>query len=551
MRNLKYSTMNLGYFSYPLPLNEPVLNYAPGSSEKILLKTAIRELKSIEHDIPSYIGGKEIRSGEKIIIRAPHEISHTLGFFRRSTKEEVRLAIDSALQSKASWEDMSWENRAAIFLKAADLLAGKYRYRMNAATMLGQSKNVYQAELDSACELIDFLRFNVHYLSEIYRQQPISSPGMHNRMEYRSLEGFVLAITPFNFTAIGGNLPTSAAMCGNVVIWKPADTQILSAFIFMEILREAGLPDGVINLVYADGPELGEICFSHPEFAGIHFTGSTSVFQVIWKTIGENISKYKSFPRIVGETGGKDFVLVHREADVDIVVAALARGGFEFQGQKCSAASRAYIPSNLAAVIKEKLITAAESMKVGTVEDFSNFINAVIDEKSFDKIMGYINRAAKDPKVKILCGGKGDKRQGFFIYPTVIETTDPQYVTMKEEIFGPVLTIYVYDENKFEETMTLIDNTSNYALTGSIISTNRRVIDLATERLRHAAGNLYINDKPTGAVVGQQPFGGARGSGTNDKAGSILNLYRWLSARTIKETFSPPIRYGYPFLEEA
>ena len=543
--------MNLGYFNYPLPINEPVKSYGPGSPEKKLLKQALGELKSTEHDIPSVINGKEVRSGNKIKMRPPHELSHIIGYFHRSTKEEVRQAIDSALKAKPSWEAMNWENRAAVFLKAADLLAGKYRYLMNASTMLGQSKNAYQAEIDSACELIDFLRFNVHYLSEIYRQQPISSPGIHNRLEFRSLEGFVLAITPFNFSAIGGNLPTSAALCGNTVVWKPADTQIFSAHMFMRILQEAGLPNGVINLVYADGPELGDICFGHPDFAGIHFTGSTAVFNQIWKHIGENISKYRSYPRIVGETGGKDFVLVHREADIDVVVTALVRGAFEFQGQKCSAASRAYLPSNLAGRVKEKLAAVLQSLKVGTVEDFSNFVNAVIDERSFDKIKGYIDRAAADPKAKILAGGKTDKTKGYFIYPTVIETTDPNYVTLKEEIFGPVLTIYVYDENKFEETTNLVDTTSNYALTGSVISTNRQAIEFASEKLRHAAGNFYINDKPTGAVVGQQPFGGARGSGTNDKAGSILNLYRWLSARTIKETFDPPTGYEYPFLAEA
>jgi 1-pyrroline-5-carboxylate dehydrogenase len=543
--------MNFGYFNYPLPDNEPVKSYAPGSPEKKILKEAIAKLKSVEHDIPGIIDGKEIRSGKRINIRPPHELSHSLGYFYRTTKEEVELAVNTALAAKPSWEKMNWENRAAVFLKAADLLAGKYRAQMNAATMIGQSKNANQAEIDCACELIDFLRFNVHYVSEIYRQQPVSTYGMHNRMEYRSLEGFVVAITPFNFTAIGGNLPTSAAMCGNVVVWKPADTQILSAFVFMKILQEAGLPDGVINLVYADGPELGDICFNHREFAGIHFTGSTNVFNTIWKHIGGNIGKYRSYPRIVGETGGKDFVLVHREADIDVVVTALVRGAFEFQGQKCSAASRAYLPSNLATQIKNKLISVVESLRVGTVEDFSNFVNAVIDERSFDKIKGYIERAASDSKVKILAGGKTDKTIGYFIYPTIIETTDPNYVTLKEEIFGPVLTIYIYDENKFEETMDLVDSTSNYALTGSIISTNRKAIEQATEKLRHAAGNFYINDKPTGAVVGQQPFGGARGSGTNDKAGSILNLYRWLSARTIKETFDPPTGHGYPFLAEA
>ena len=543
--------MNLGYFSYPLPTNEPVQSYGPGSMEKKLLKKALFDLKASQQDIPAIIGGQEIRSEKKISIHPPHEHSHVLGHFYRSTKQQVELAVETALKAKLSWETMNWENRAAIFLKAADLLAGKYRYRMNASTMLGQGKNVYQAEIDSVCELIDFLRFNVHYLSEIYKQQPISSSGIQNRMEYRALEGFVLAITPFNFTAIGGNLPTSAALCGNVVIWKPADTQVYSAYLFMQILQEAGLPDGVINLVYADGPELGEVCFRHHDFAGIHFTGSTAVFNNIWKIIGGNIGHYKSYPRIVGETGGKDFVLVHREADVDIVVAALVRGAFEYQGQKCSAASRAYLPSNLASQIKAKLVSAIQSIKVGTVEDFSNFVNAVIDEKSFEKIKGYIERAAADPNAKILIGGQVNKTKGYFIDPTVIETADPAYVTMKEEIFGPVLTIYVYDENKFEEIIEIVNNTSNYALTGSIISTNRHAIQEALEKLRHAAGNFYINDKPTGAVVGQQPFGGARGSGTNDKAGSILNLYRWLSARTVKETFDPPTGYGYPFLAEA
>jgi 1-pyrroline-5-carboxylate dehydrogenase len=543
--------MNLGYFNYPLPVNEPVKSYAPGSPERDSLKKALNEAKKNEKDIPAIIGGKEIRSGNKIKMRPPHELSHTLGYFHRSSKVHIQLAIDSALKAKNSWETMNWENRAAIFLKAADLMAGKYRDLINVSTMLGQSKNAYQAEIDSACELIDFMRFNVHYLNEIYRQQPISSPGMHNRLEYRSLEGFVLAITPFNFTAIGGNLPTSAAMCGNVVVWKPADTQIFSAWTFMKILQEAGLPDGVINLVFATGTELGEVCFSHRDFAGIHFTGSNAVFNTIWKTIGENISKYRSYPRIVGETGGKDFILVHREADVKVVVTAMVRGAFEYQGQKCSAASRAYLPSNCAKEILEELTVAVKSLKVGGVEDFSNFVNAVIDEKSFDKIKEYIDRAAADPDAKILVGGKADKTKGFFIHPTVIVTTDPEYVTLREEIFGPVLTVYVYDENKFEETIDLVDRTSNYALTGSIISTNRQAIELATEKLRHAAGNFYINDKPTGAVVGQQPFGGARGSGTNDKAGSILNLYRWLSARTIKETFDPPTGYEYPFLAEA
>jgi 1-pyrroline-5-carboxylate dehydrogenase len=443
---------------------------------------------------------------------------------------------------------MPWESRANIFLRAADLLATKYRFHINGTTMLGQSKNAFQAEIDSACELIDFLRFNVHFLSEIYKQQPISATGMHNRMEYRPLEGFVLAVTPFNFTAIGGNLPTSAAMCGNVVVWKPANTQIYSAQMFMRVLKEAGLPGGVINLIYVDGPTIGKVCLSDRNFAGVHFTGSTGVFNTMWKTIGENVGKYKSYPRIVGETGGKDFVLAHRSADPRVVSTALLRGAFEYQGQKCSAASRAYIPSNMADEVKALLVEGVNSFKMGTVEDFGNFINAVIDEKSFNSIAKYIDGAKNDPNAKILVGGNYDKTKGYFIHPTIIEALDPKYVTMCEEIFGPVLTIHVYDENKFEETLDLVDSTSPYALTGAVISQDRSAIDLATHRLRNAAGNFYINDKPTGAVVGQQPFGGARGSGTNDKAGSQLNLYRWLSARTIKETFVPATDYQYPFL---
>ena len=420
---------------------------------------------------------------------------------------------------------------------------------MNGTTMLGQSKNVYQAEIDSACELIDFLRFNVHFLSEIYKQQPISSVGMHNRMEWRPLEGFVLAITPFNFTAIGGNLPTSAAMCGNVVVWKPAHTQIYSAQMFMRILKEAGLPDGVINLIYVDGPTLGKTCFAHKEFAGVHFTGSTGVFNNMWKTIGENVSNYRSYPRIVGETGGKDFVIAHKSANADVVATALLRGAFEFQGQKCSAASRAYLPSNIAEEVKQLLVDGIASFKIGGVEDFGNFINAVIDEKSFDKITSYITNAKNNNDASLIAGGEFDKSKGYFIHPTVIEAKKPDYVSMCEEIFGPVLSIHVYDENKFEETLGLVDTTSPYALTGSVIAQDRYAIELATHKLRNAAGNFYINDKPTGAVVGQQPFGGARASGTNDKAGSMLNLYRWLSARSIKETFVPPTDYRYTFLK--
>lgn len=542
--------MHFGNFNYPMPVNEPVLSYAPGTPERAALQKTLAELKKKPIDIPMYIGGKSIRTGNKIAIHPPHEKAHVLGYFHAGEEKHVKQAIDAALKAKQAWADMPFEERAGIFLKAADLIATKYRFHMNGTTMLGQSKNAYQAEIDSACELIDFLRFNVHFLREIYAQQPISAPGMHNRLEYRPLEGFVLAITPFNFTAIGGNLPTSAALCGNTVVWKPANTQVYSAQMFMRILQEAGLPDGVINLIYVDGPTLGKVCFTHPDFAGVHFTGSTGVFNQMWATIGENISKYKTYPRIVGETGGKDFVIAHSSADPAVVATALARGAFEFQGQKCSAASRAYIPSNIAEQVKKKLIDQVNSMKMGSTEDFSNFINAVIDQKSFDKLKKYIDNAKKDRKAKILVGGNCDKSVGYFIEPTVIETTDPRYVTMCEELFGPVLTIYVYDADQFERALDLVDATSPYALTGSIIATDREAVALATARLRNAAGNFYINDKPTGAVVGQQPFGGARASGTNDKAGSMLNLYRWLSARTIKETFNPPTDYKYPFLAE-
>ena len=543
--------MQYGSFHYPQPINEPVLNYAPGSPEKLALKKALKELKSYKVDVPMFIGAEEVKTGNKMAMRPPHEHKHVLGYFHEGDASHVKKAINAALKAKDKWANMSWENRANIFLKAADLLATKYRPFINATTMLGQSKNAYQAEIDASCELIDFLRFNVHFLSEIYKQQPVSGPSINNRMEYRPLEGFVLAVSPFNFTAIGGNLPTSAAMCGNVVVWKCAHTQVYSAQLFMRILQEAGLPPGVINLIFVDGPTMGDICFNHPEFAGIHFTGSTGVFNMMWETIGKNTPIYKSYPRIVGETGGKDFVVAHSSAKVDIVVAALARGAFEYQGQKCSAASRAYIPSNIAAEVKKKLVAEIKSMKMGTVEDFTNFVNAVIDEKSFDKLESYIKAAGKRGSgARIIVGGKCDKSEGYFIEPTVIEVSDPKYVTMCEELFGPVLTIYVYDENKFEETLKLVDSTSPYALTGAIIAQDRYAIEIATARLRNSAGNFYINDKPTGAVVGQQPFGGARGSGTNDKAGSILNLYRWLSARTIKETFNSAVDYRYPFMLE-
>jgi len=542
--------MTNGTFSYPLPINEPVYQYAPSSKEKLAIKKKLTELKSISTNCPMYIGDKVVVTENKIALNPPHEKAHLLGYLFEGNAHHISEAIDAALQAKEAWEAMSFENRANIFLKAADLLATKYRADIVAVTMLGQGKNVYQAEIDAACELIDFLRFNVHFLSEIYKQQPISSAGMHNRVEYRPLEGFVLAISPFNFTAIGGNLPTSAALCGNVVVWKPAYTQAYSANLFMNILKEAGLPDGVINLIYVDGNELGKICFSHPEFSGVHFTGSTGVFNTIWKTIGENISCFKTYPRIVGETGGKDFVMIHKSANVDVAVTALIRGAFEYQGQKCSAASRAYLPSNLSQAIKENLLSTLATIKMGTVEDCRNFINAVIDERSYKKIVSYIEFAKNSNEATIICGGGYDDSIGYFIEPTVIETLNPKFKTMCEEIFGPVLTIYTYNENEFEETLQLVNSTSDYALTGAIIAQDRYAVELATKKLRNSSGNFYINDKPTGAVVGQQPFGGARRSGTNDKAGSILNLFRWLSARTIKEVTVPVTTYAYPFLEE-
>jgi 1-pyrroline-5-carboxylate dehydrogenase len=542
--------MSNGYFYFPKPINEPVYNYLPGSAEKKALKEALAAAKAKTVDIPMYIGDKEVFTTDKKSIHPPHEIKHTLGHYSLGDASHVKDAIKAALKAKSAWAAMSWEHRATIFLRAADLLATKYRFEMNAATMLGQSKNCYQAEIDSACELIDFLRFNVHFLSDIYKQQPISGAGMYNRVEYRPLEGFVLAVTPFNFTAIGANLPTSAAMCGNVVVWKPSNTQIYSAQVMMKILKEAGLPDGVINTVHTNGPVVGDICFNHVDFAGVHFTGSTGVFNKMWETIGKNMGLYKSYPRIVGETGGKDFVLVHKTARVDEVVAGLIRGAFEYQGQKCSAASRAYLPDNLAKEIKKKLVAELANISMGTTEDFRNFVNAVIDERSFDNIKNYIDKAKKDKGAKIIAGGNCDKTKGYFVEPTIIETTDPQYTTMCEEIFGPVLTIYTYPADEWTKACKLVDSTSPYALTGAIFSQDKYAIETATELLTNSAGNFYINDKPTGAVVGQQPFGGARASGTNDKAGSALNLYRWLSARTIKETYVPVADYRYGFLGE-
>ncbi|MTI89255.1 MAG: L-glutamate gamma-semialdehyde dehydrogenase [Balneolaceae bacterium] len=542
--------MATGFFNVPPAKNEPILSYAPGSPEREELQAAVKEARSKEIDVPMYIGGEMVTTDNKKSMSPPHDHQHVLGHFSQGDASHVQQAIDAAMDAKAEWVNMGWEHRASIFLKAAELIAGPYRAKLNAATMLAQSKNAFQAEIDSACEIIDFLRFNVQYMTEIYSQQPNSSKGIWNRLEQRPLEGFVFALTPFNFTAIAGNLPTSAAMMGNTVVWKPAFTQIYSANVLMEVFREAGVPDGVINLIYVDGPTTGDVIFSHEDFGGIHFTGSTGVFQHIWKTIGENIYKYKSYPRIVGETGGKDFIMVHKSSDAKEVATAISRGAFEYQGQKCSAASRAYIPSNLWDDVREYVKEDLATFKMGGPEDFSNFINAVIDEKSFDKIAGYIDDAKASDDVEVIAGGNYDKSKGYFIEPTVLLAKDPKYTTMCEEIFGPVITIYVYDEDDFEATLELVDNTSPYALTGSIFGKDRYAVELATKRLEQSAGNFYINDKPTGAVVGQQPFGGARGSGTNDKAGSMINLLRWVSPRTIKETFVPPTDYRYPFLGE-
>lgn len=541
--------MTFGTFQPPSPQNEPVKEYRPNSPERKAIQQALAEARSIELDIPMYIGAEEVWTERKLRLSPPHDHAHTLGYFSEGDANHVQQAIEAALSAKEEWAKLPWEHRAGVFLKAADLIAGPYRAKINVATMLGQSKNVYQAEIDSACELIDFFRFNVQYMTEIYQQQPKSSLGIWNRLEYRPLEGFVFALTPFNFTAIAGNLPTSAAMLGNTVVWKPAYTQIYSANVIMEVLKEAGLPDGVINLIYVDGPVAGEVIFNHPDFAGIHFTGSTKVFQQIWTTIGQNIHKYKSYPRIVGETGGKDFILVHQSADKDEVATALIRGAFEYQGQKCSAASRVYLPVSLWPNIEEKLKADLADIKMGGTEDLTNFVNAVIDERAFDKIASYIEQAKNDPTVELIAGGGYDKSKGYFIEPTVLKVSDPVYQTMCEEIFGPVLTVYVYPDEIFDEVIDLVNQTSPYALTGSIFAKDRYIIEKVSSRLQNAAGNFYINDKPTGAVVGQQPFGGSRASGTNDKAGSILNLLRWVSARTIKETFVSPTSYKYPFLQ--
>lgn len=536
-------------YQVPFPSNEPVNAYAPGSSATNKLLSKYKEMYEQEPiDVPMYIGGKEIRTNDKRPMSPPHDHKKILGHFNYGEASHVHAAIDAALAAKSAWSSLPWEHRASIFLKAADLLAGPFRDKMNAATMLAQSKNVMQAEIDAACELIDFLRFNVSYMQQIYAEQPESADGIWNRLEYRPLEGFTFAITPFNFTAISANLPASMAMMGNTVVWKPAESQIYSAQVIMELFKAAGLPDGVINMITVDGPTAGDIVFKHKDFAGLHFTGSTGVFKHLWKEIGANIDAFRTYPRIVGETGGKDFIVAHRSAIAAEVATAISRGAFEFQGQKCSAASRAYLPSNIAQEVLDQVVEDVKSFKMGTTADPSNFINAVIDERAFDKIAGFIDYIKGASDAKILVGGNYDKSVGYFIEPTVVVTENPKFRTMCEEIFGPVITIYVYDENKFEETCHVVDETSDYALTGSIFSQDRYALTAGMKILENAAGNFYINDKPTGAVVGQQPFGGARGSGTNDKAGSYLNLLRWVSPRTIKETFVPPTDYRYPFL---
>lgn len=541
--------MSNAIFQVPVAINEPVRGYAPGSADREKLLNTYNEMyNQTPLDIPMYINGKEVFTENKKSIHPPHEHAKLLGHFNYGDGTHVQAAIDAALSAKEAWANLPWQDRASIFLKAADLLAGPFRDRMNAATMLAQSKNVFQAEIDAACELIDFFRFNVQYMTRIYTEQPESLPGMWNRLEYRPLEGFVFALTPFNFTSIAANLCAAPAMMGNVVVWKPADSQVYSAQVIMELFKAAGVPDGVINMVTVDGPVAGEIIFKNKHFAGLHFTGSTGVFRHLWKEIGTNLEHYRSYPRIVGETGGKDFIMVHKSANPAEVATAMSRGAFEFQGQKCSAASRAYIPSNIWEEVKAIYCQQVNSFKVGVPSDTSNFVNAVIDERAFDKIAGFIDYVKIQSDAEIITGGNYDKSNGYFIKPTTVVTTNPKFRTMCEEIFGPVLTIYVYPENEFEQTLKLLDETSEYALTGSIISNDRYAINVATKALENAAGNFYINDKPTGAVVGQQPFGGARGSGTNDKAGASMNLLRWVSARTIKETFVPPTDYKYPFL---
>ncbi len=535
-----------GFFNVPEAKNEPILSYAPGSREREDIRKALVDMRAGEVDLPMVIGGREIYTNRKIRIFPPHEHRHTLGYYNQGDASHVEMAIDTALEARDRWTSLSWQHRASVFLKAAELLSGPFRAKINAATMLGQSKNIYQAEIDAACELADFYRFGVQVMSSIYKIQPQSAPGIWNYNEFRPLEGFIYALTPFNFTSIAGNLPVAPVLMGNVVVWKPSKSAVYSASVIMEVLREAGVPDGVVNLVFGSGPVVADVVLTHPSFAGIHFTGSTEVFQEIWKTIGNNIYKYHSYPRIVGETGGKDFIFADFSANIPELVTAMVRGAFEYQGQKCSAASRAYIPKSIWSKLKSLLGEVLATVKMGPPEDFTNFVNAVIDEAAFDKLNGFIDRARNDKDAEIIFGGKCDKSTGYFIEPTVILARKPDYITMQEELFGPVLTIYVYPDDKLDETLDVLDRTSIYALTGAIFSTDRYLIEKMTKRLVHAAGNFYINDKPTGAVVGQQPFGGARGSGTNDKAGSLFNLLRWVSVRTIKENLLPPTDYLYP-----
>jgi 1-pyrroline-5-carboxylate dehydrogenase len=537
-----------GFFNIPKAVNEQVKGYAPNSPEKTNVLEAYKKMWNSKIDVPLYIGSEEIFTGNTRNMSAPHDHQHIVGTYHLAEKSHVEKAISNALESRTKWANMAWEQRAAIFLKAAELIAGPYRAKINAATMIAQSKTIHQAEIDASCELIDFLRFNVEFMTQIYADQPASNSDMWNRVEYRPLEGFVYAVTPFNFTAIAANLPASAALMGNVVVWKPSDSQVFSAKIIIDVFKEAGVPDGVINVVFGDPVMITDTVLASPDFAGIHYTGSTFIFKEIWKKIGTNIHNYKTYPRIVGETGGKDFVLAHPSANVKQVTTAITRGAFEFQGQKCSAASRAYIPQSMWPAVKEQLIADVASMKMGSPEDFSNFVTAVIHEGSFDKLASYIDQAKKDSDAEVIIGGNYDKSKGYFVEPTVILTSNPKYATMETELFGPVITIYIYQDAKWAETLTLIDQTSEYALTGAVLSTDRYAIEEATVALQNAAGNFYINDKPTGAVVGMQPFGGARASGTNDKAGSAQNLLRWVSPRTIKETFVTPEHYSYPFL---
>ncbi|MBO6577200.1 MAG: L-glutamate gamma-semialdehyde dehydrogenase [Rhodothermales bacterium] len=533
----------------PTPVNEPVNSYAPGTARRASLKKRLAEMMREQVDIPAFIGGKEIRTGKTQDVRPPHNTAHKVGVFHEVGEDEIKEAIQSSVDARREWANMDWQDRAAIMLKAADLLAGPWRDTMNAATMVGQSKNAYQAEIDAACELIDFLRFNVHYMQQIYRDQPNSSPGIWNRVQYRGLEGFVFAVTPFNFTAIAGNLPTAPAMMGNSVVWKPASTQMLSAYYFYRIMEEAGLPPGVINMIPGPGRTVGQHVFSSPHLSGLHFTGSTGTFQHMWNVMAQNLPNYGTYPRIVGETGGKDFIFAHPSCDNAAVATAIVRGAFEYQGQKCSAASRVYIPSSCWGEIKDRMVSQLEEIKMGPVDDFSNFVNAVIDAKAFQSITGYIDGAKANPDVEVLFGGNYSDEEGYFIEPTVLVSNDPKSTTMCEEIFGPVVTIYVYEDADFDTTLQLLDETSPYALTGAIFAQDRRVIADVSNRLIDNAGNFYINDKPTGAVVGQQPFGGARASGTNDKAGSYLNLIRWVSARSVKENFNPPHHFAYPFMQ--